>query len=194
MNQMRGVLFLADPRMPAAPLQKHIANTTVKTLTFDEGGRYLSLAQAALWRMRLNCTWVCVAAEGGAAAVALALAAQLPVDRLALMGSGIFIAGAKSSGPARGGRACRKSDFAVLPREEAASRELMRLKRYARRNLALVVSEMMLVNAPEEEIRGLMWGMGRRKVCALECGGWDGCLSLLAAPWSRVCEKNLLIP
>jgi len=173
MGQRRGVLFLADPLGPAASIQRQIPNTDTITLIFDENGRYLSLAQTALWRMRQAHNWICVAAEGEAAAIAVALAAQLPVDRLALAGSGLF-----------------------SPRQKGQDRELARLSAYARRNLSLVISEIMLIGAAERELRGFLRGRARGRICAVEERetGWESCLDLLASPWEQACQNNLLIP
>lgn len=173
MEQNRGVLFLADPLKAesAARMKSEYANSM--TLIFDENGRYLSLAQAALWRMRQRYGWVCVAAEGNAACIAAALAAQLPVDRLALAGSGLFLPGTKS-----------------LPRE------LARLNAYARRNLSLVVSEILLIGAQNGEVRGFIKSCVHARICTLEAqeSSWESCQNILAAPWEQVVQNNLRIP
>jgi len=173
MGQRRGVLFLADPLGPAASIQRQIPNTDTITLIFDENGRYLSKAQSALWQLRRRCDWICAAAEGQAASIALALAAQLPVDRVALGGGGLFIPGKR------------------LPRE------LTRLRHYARWNISLVISEILLVDAEEREIRGIMRGMGQGRICALDAAEgekpWCGRQKELVEDWRLLCEKNLLI-
>ena len=172
MNQTRGILFLADSMNADRASQRQIQYTDSITLIFNENERYLSLAQAALWRMRQKHGWVCVAAEGKYACVALALAAQLPVDRLVLRESSLF--------------AQRK---ARLPKD------LLRLESYARRNLSLVVSEILLIGTQESEVRGMLRGRIRGRTCALpDPGGWEVCGDLLRAPWEQVSRKNLLIP
>ena len=163
MDQARGILFLADPMNAEAAIQKQNKATNSITLIFDENGRYLSLAQTALWRLRQRFEWVCVAAEGRATCIAIALAAQLPVDRLALAGSGLF-----------------------ARRRGRQPRELMRLEGYARRNLALVVSEILLIGAEDAEVRGFIRGRSRGRICILEGKGWEDCRDFLTAAWDRL--------
>ena len=81
-----------------------------------------------------------MAASGCAVGVALALAAQLMVDRLALW---------------------------MEPAPEKRPRELMRIDGYAKRNLSLVACEILLVEPPENGLRMLTRGLGRN--CALRC-------------------------
>ena len=175
MEEKRGVLFLADPTRAVALPQEQLKNPCL-ALIFDENERLLPQAQEALWEMRRRCGWVCVAASGAAVGAATALAAQLPVDRLALADSALFAG-----------------------RGERLPRELSRLKRFARRNLALVTSELLLVNAAPGEIAAFARILGPGRLCALETGApperpWERCAALLCAPWSVVNENNLLIP
>lgn len=164
MDQGRGILFLSDPLNAGDAMQKQIRSTNSMTLIFDENGRYLALAQEALWRLRQKFEWICVAAEGRAACIAIALAAQLPVDRIALAVSGLF--------------GQRQPD---LPRE------LLRLEGFARRNLSLVISEILLVGAPESEERGFQRGRNCGKLCVLEENNWANCQNLLTTPWEQLC-------
>lgn len=161
MEEGRGILLLKDPLCAASVPQKKDEYTNSMTLIFDENGRYLSQAQAALWNMRQRCSWVCVAAEGMAGCIAVALAAQLPVDRLALMDSNLF-----------------------RPRPKGIPRELARMENYARRNFSLVISELLLLNCREEEIKNFLQGRRKGKVCALEyreyMPEWFTC------PWDRL--------
>ena len=160
MEETRGVLYLG--MQPGAAVRG-----AWKCVTLAEGEHWLPQAQAALWELRKRCAWVCVAADRRGAGVAAALAAQLPVDRLALAGSCLF----DRSGP--------------RPRGQAA-----RLERFARHNLALVISEVLLIGASDREIRGFASQMGRRGICALEACGEN----FLTASWEEVNENNLLIP
>ena len=164
MNQTRGILCLNEAPYRAA--QKH--TNLAQRLIFHENEPLLSQVQTALWQLRLSCEWVCVAAEGGEALAALALAAQLPVDRLALKGVWLNL-------PRRG-------------------REMARLRRYALRNLPLVISDALLIGAPEEEIKILLRSRRHGGLCALEAQDWSQCAQLLTAPWDRATENNLLIP
>ena len=165
MKETRGVLVLST-QPDAAPVRSDGRWETAR-LAFDEAGRWLSQAQAALWELRRRCNWVCVAADRVGAGAAAALAAQLPVDRLALSQSRLF----DRSGERLQGQAAR-------------------LERFARRNLALVISEVILIGATDREIRGFASLMGKSRVCALE-----GCReNFLTASWGEVNENNLLIP
>ena len=150
MDQLRGVLFLSDPLRAGARgrnIERMLRSADdvgrrLLSVAFPEVEKCLPHAQAALWELRRRCGWVCVAAERGCAGVALSLAEQLPVDRVALIGGTPF-----SPLPAGGGAARR--------------RELKRMDGFARRNLALVVAELMLIDVPEDEMRRLVAGLGR---------------------------------
>ena len=165
MDEARGVLYL-DVAPGAIPARQGESRQFAH-LVFDDGKNWLPQAQAALWELRRKCGWVCVAANRGGAGAAAALAAQLPVDRLALTGSCLF----DRTGPRLQGQAAR-------------------LERFARRNLALVVSEVLLIGATDREIRGFASLLGRRGVCALEACAEN----FLTASWDEVNENNLLIP
>ena len=153
MDQSRGVLLLRNPLDNADARERTIEQMLRSTSKGDVGRRLLSVdfpewerclprAQAALWELKQRCGWVCVAAERGCAGVALSLAEQLPVDRVALLGGTPF-----SPLPEGGSRARR--------------RELKQMDAFARRNLALLVAELLLVDAPENEVRRLLSGLGR---------------------------------
>lgn len=163
MNQFRGILCLNEA--PYQVLQKK--KMQVQRLIFNENEPLLYQAQAALWDMRRQYSWVCVAAEGRYNAAALALAAQLPVDRLALMGGWTEAAGA-----------CRR--FA-------------RLRNYALRNLSLVISDIMLVGAPEADIRRMIRGRRHGRLCVLPGQDWEECAGLIEAEWNALREKTCLI-
>lgn len=164
MRKNRGILYLTDPLGGDKRLHAGREINAI-TLVFDENERYLSQAQQALWELGKSCDWVCISARGNAAPIALSLAAQLPVDRLALSSFSLF--GAQR-----------------LPREFA------RIRRFARRNLALVASQLLLSGVTQREARRLTRGLGSREVCMLESWNCDD----LTAPWNQLCEKNLLIP
>lgn len=158
MHKDRGLLLLPDPLGGA---QMQIEET--KGLVFTENEPFLSQAQAALWQKRRRHGWVCIAAQGEAASIALALAAQLPVDRVAILSPG-------QNGPG-------------LPRE------MRRLKAFARRNLALVTAEILLIGAQEALAHEILRGNRHCQLCVLDAMPPEG----LTAPWERICEKNLLI-
>ena len=164
MDQLRGVLFLSDPLRAGARgrnIERMLRSADdvgrrLLSVAFPEVEKCLPHAQAALWELRRRCGWVCVAAERGCAGVALSLADQLPVDRVALIGGTPF------SPLPEGGTAARR-------------RELKRLDGFARRNLALLVAELLLVDVPEEETRRLACGLGRNvRLRAQDDADW-GC-------------------
>ena len=134
MEQKRDILVLADPLRRQDPFSQMQIQST--TLVFHENERYLSQAQSALQRQRRRADWLCVAAAGAAVGIALALAAQLPVERLVLW--------MDADKPVR-------------------SRELLRLDAFARRNLSLVISEILLIGAADMEVRRLVRGLGRSR-------------------------------
>lgn len=117
-------------------LRKPMGSNRDTALVLDENGRFfisrpeggdmLAEAQAALQWMRRHFDWVCVAGSGSMAWLALALAAQLPVERLAL---------------------CHEE------RPALRSRELARIAAFARRNLSLIAAEILLVDVPEAQAR-----------------------------------------
>ena len=164
MDQSRGVLFLSDP-LRADLRERNIermlrsaddVGRRLLSVAFPEAEKCLPHAQAALWELKQRCGWVCVAAARGCAGVALSLAEQLPVDRVALIGG---------------------TPFAPLPEGGTAARrrELKRLDGFARRNLALLVAELLLVDVPEEETRRLACGLGRNvRLRAQDDADW-GC-------------------
>ena len=164
MDQLRGVLFLSDPLRAGARgrnIERMLRSADdvgrrLLSVAFPEAEKCLPHAQAALWELKQRCGWVCVAAARGCAGVALSLAEQLPVDRVALIGG---------------------TPFAPLPEGGTAARrrELKRLDAFARRNLALLVAEMLLVDVPADEVRRLACGLGRNvRLRAQDDADW-GC-------------------
>lgn len=121
MAEKRRLLIIADPRTGSCPFSRMDLGGT--TLVFDENGRFLSRAQAALQSMRREADWLCAAGGGAAAYIALALAAFLPVERLALW---------SEDAPRCG-----------------LDREMKRLRAFAWRNLPLVVSEILLIDGDD---------------------------------------------
>ena len=162
MDQLRGVLFLSDPLRAGARgrnIERMLRSADdvgrrLLSVAFPEVEKCLPHAQAALWELKQRCGWVCVAAARGCAGVALSLAEQLPVDRVALIGG---------------------TPFAPLPEGGTAARrrELKRLDAFARRNLALLVAEMLLVDVPADEVRRLACGLGRNvRLRAQQTANW----------------------
>ena len=177
MDQVRGVLFLCDPLRAGAQgrtIERMLRSAEdvgrrLLSVTFQEAESCLPRAQAALWELKQRCGWACVAAERGCAGVALSLAEQLPVDRVALIGGTPF------SPLPEGGSAARR-------------REMRRMDGFARRNLALLVAELLLIDVPEDEMRRLASGLGRNvSLRALHGAGPDS----LVEAW-QITENNLL--
>ena len=133
-----GILSLADPLTGELPVKTAAAAETVR---FAAGESLRTQAQNAYQRLRLRCERVCVAAAGSGCGVAASLAAQLPVELLALRNGNVF-------GPRTG------------------AREIDRLNAFARRNLPLIAAEILLVNPSEAEEKGFVRnaGMQTRKI------------------------------
>ena len=127
-----GILSLADPITGEVCAD---APNAMEILRFRAGAPLFEQAQEAYQRSRADCQRLCVAAQGGACGVAVSLAAQLPVELLALRGGNIF------------GRA-------------TGVREIDRLNAFARRNLALIASEILLMQPSNAEERGFVRGIG----------------------------------
>lgn len=132
MEDKRALLILADPLLRTSRFSQMQMEGTM--LVFNEDGHFLSQAQQALQRERRRAEWICLAASGVAVGIALAIAAQLPVERLALWMDGSF---------------------------RFRHRELHRIHTFARRNLSLVISELLLIDADEADERRLVRGLGR---------------------------------
>lgn len=155
----RGILCLNGASYWA--IQKHAV--LVQRLIFNENEPLLPQAQEALWHMRRDCDWICVAAEHERVFIALALAEQLPVERLALMGEWM--------------------DGRCIHRD---------LRRYALRNLPLAVADAILMGASSRELQMMLRGRRYGETCLLSETRWAECAGLLTAPWEAVAEKNLL--
>ena len=137
MGENRRLLILADPITGHSRFSQMY--TEAKTLVFHESGRYLSRAQTALQELRREAEWICLAGSGAAAWIALALAAQLPVERAAIWMDG----------------------------KPCLNRELHRIQTFARRNLSLLISEILLVDGTAGDYRRLAGGLGRH--AGLKC-------------------------
>ena len=127
--QSWGILALCDPVTGEVPLIG-----AAETVRFAAGDP-LAQAQSAYQRVRESRDRVCVAATGGACGIAAALAAQLPVELLALRKGNVF--------------ARRTGVRAVDP-----------INAFARRNLALISAEIVLAEPSEAEEKGFARGAG----------------------------------
>lgn len=124
------ILYLCDPlRKDGKELAARIKReySFVTALIFDENERWLSQAQEVFAKNGFSA----IAAEGNACAIALAMAAQLQVDRLMLRNCRLFDRRAAKSVPA-----CLK-----------------RIISFARRNLPLAAARMQFADTDEAEIR-----------------------------------------
>ena len=110
------------------PLEALLRARGTRTVCIGGEG-LLDAAQEGLRQAR-GTGGVCIAAEGEMWAAALALAAQLPVERIVLI-------------------APEDRDRAISVRDER-SRRLQRLKAYAKRNLFFCISSILLLEIPVE--------------------------------------------
>lgn len=138
---MRGLLLLSDPDCGRLEALRWL----------DEGARLhwniqwyeatlnrqslLSMLQSLLQHLRETCDWICIMAEGNLTAHALALAAQFSVERLILLGDSLFC-------------------------ERPAERNQRKINAFARRNLALITSEIIAVDMGDAALRRLKSGLG----------------------------------
>ncbi len=146
------ILYLCDPLCKdaaavAAQLKREYPYVTA--LIFDENERWLSKAQAAFAGKGFSA----IAAEGNGCALALALAAQLQVDRLMLRRCAIFDRKTARNTPAR----------------------LRHIIAFARRNLSLVAARICISDTGTDEIRRMARAVSRQaqiELCAEDgkCG------------------------
>jgi len=128
------VLYLCDP-LDGSGIQRKIEYPNVTALVFDENERWLSKAQR-FFSMQPHSL---LAAEGYACAIALALAAQLPVEELMLRKCALFKRNAYKYAPA----------------------QLRRIAGFARRNLPLAAAHIRLFDTDETEIARLQNAVSR---------------------------------
>lgn len=178
----RAILFLADPFGESGWLDEIQKNCScVTALIFHESERCLHHCRQALWELRRKNGWVCVAAEGKSAAPALALAAQLPVDRLALRRSALLDCG-----------------YPLL-QKPGLPRQLAWAASFARRNLSLVASEILMIDSSDRELRSVARGRGHcrnlrslhTQTCGEQAENWQ---ELLLQPWENGEQNRLRIP
>ncbi|MBQ3574222.1 MAG: hypothetical protein IJA26_01005 [Clostridia bacterium] len=120
------VLYLCDP-MDAENSRQKMKYTNAEALIFDENERWLPKAQRAFAQGK----YFVVGAEGYACAIALALAALLPVETLALGN-------------------CRLFDRQAY---KGAPTQMKRIAAFARRNLPLVTAHICFSDTDEMEMR-----------------------------------------
>ena len=167
MKLVRGVLFLREMEKTSVFCGELPTDVRAVECVFDGAGRRLDQAQAALWRLRRVCDWVCVAACGPCSCVAAALAAQLPVDRLALMESSLFSASGRDAWP----------------------RDLRRLNAFARRNLSLITSQLVLIAPGDMEARRIVHSACNAQVCIVRDDSSRA--NLLFRPWADGDSQNM---
>ena len=128
------VLYLCDP-VRSMDAQQKAQYADADIITFCENERWLDKAQTAFSQRR----YAAVAAEGYACAIALALAVQLPVDRLIMKNCAVF----------------KKSIYKNVPVQ------LRRIAAYARRNTALAAAEICLADTDKAEIQKIRRAISR---------------------------------
>jgi len=168
---MRGLLLLSDPhygRISPGCWIAECGRLGIKVQWKEAAADQPSLLcafQTALCRLREDCGWVCVLAEGFLAAYGLALAEQLNVDRLILMGGQAF----RREGVRRSG-----------------------INAFARRNLSLITAELIAVEMDEKAIGRLSSGLGYHCGGLLRLKDaaqlWQKRESFLTAPFSTLAD------
>ena len=134
---MRGVLVLGS-RPDSLPGNTQLQSLKIlyeNAAEYDHPPLFLSHAQLLLSRLMRRCGWVCVWAEGDAAACGLILSAQFSVDRLILVGDSAF-------------------------QNHPPDRAQRRLNAFARRNLSLITAEIIAAGMGERAVRLLSSGLG----------------------------------
>ena len=137
---MRGLLLLSDPHHAQMNPQSWIGeaqrlNINVQWQAAESCDPPLMLSSLQSRLGFLRSSWTCVLAEGRTIAYALILAAQLPVDRLILMGDQMF-------------------------QNRCTHRSQRRINSFARRNLPLITAETVAVGMKPEALRRLASLMG----------------------------------
>ena len=131
---MRGLLLLSDPLCAQIKSECCLAEAVGQDIQIQmhraaekHDPSLLSSLQTKLSRLTGRCDWICVVAEGRLMAHGLVLAAQLPVDRLILVGDGLFM--------------------------RDADRRQRRLNAFALRNLPLITAEIIAAGMKEASLR-----------------------------------------
>ena len=123
----------------------------VRRFFCPDGADLLERLQMALYNVRVDCGTPVAAAVGTGCPALMALAEQLPLERLALI-EPRFTTGH------------RRGDF-VMGSMSSRFRQLRRLERFARRNLALFAGELLLVCSGGDS--GGSWTRGLSRHCRL---------------------------
>lgn len=126
-----GCLLIGET-MRMRALRERLNESGVETFFAQQGADLLSSVQEGLYKARRP-GGVCIAAEGEMWAAALALAAQLSVERVALI---------------------EPTDRCRSPRNDW-ERQIIRLKSFVRRNLFFCVSDVLLLEGDGETARRL---------------------------------------
>ena len=172
---MRGLLLLSDPQHAQMRPECWLAEARKLNMEiqYDEtaackGPPLLSALQLKFQRLRRRCEWVCVMAEGDMAAHGLILAAQLPVDRLILLGGSVL-------------------------RKRHADRRQRRLNAFARRNLSLITAEILAAGMDTRCLRRLSSSLGYHcagLICTEDAAElWQKRESFLTAPFDALVEQ-----
>lgn len=155
-----GCLLIDDPLYGCGglgALAEQLGQRGVRTETFamDPAGRLYPSLQRAYQRVRRDGTPSGIAALGTGCACALALACQLPADRLALL--------EPLDGPGAG----------------EIARQLRRVRAFARRNAAFCVADVLVVPGPHTEAGAL------RRLCRDLCNARVTLLEPAEELWSN---------
>jgi len=156
-----GCLILGETKRMRA-LRRLLYDLGIDTVSMPRGGDLFSSAQEGLQAARRRGS-VCIAAEGEMWAPALALAAQMCVERVALIAP---------------------TDFAKIPESET-EKQIARLKNFSRRNLFFCVSDVLVLEqcADAESDRRI------DRLCRKMCNSRLRRLSLTDQRWTN-CEHS----
>lgn len=174
---MRGLLLLSDPHHAQmnpdrmrGEAQRLGLKVHCETAAEMHPPLFLSRCQLQFSRLRRHCDWVCVLAEGDAAACGMILAAQLPVDRLILLGDRPF---------------CRRHP----------NRRLRRINAFALRNLSLITAGIIAAGMDGRALRRLSASLGFQGeglICLQDAAElWQKRESFLTEPFPSLAASSI---
>lgn len=139
MDLQRGILFLYDPEHGKGllPRPERTSRDDVRSVRYTDAAQCLSDAQNMLYALHTGIRHTCIVSEGRTCCIALALAAQLTVDRIVLCGPDIFAA-----------------------QIGGGDRTLRRIEGFAVRNMPLIAAEIILIDVDRAQIRMLIRMLG----------------------------------
>ena len=170
-----GCLMIDEPMSGENRLSGLLFPPEIAPFPFDwrAGEGCLGALQSLLQAARKRCGAAAILARGAGCGAALALAEQLPVERLALVEPRLDVR------PARG---------SILFPDPRLRRDVRRINAYARRNLSLCVADALVIEGENDRCaeRLVRWGLGANgRVARLRNAGEA------ASKWCTICENGL---